>query len=180
MLITSMVVSAAAFADLQALDDSQMSAATGEGLGFALEDFVLDTEGAELSVTGIQSSAGEEIDIKWTSLYVMGEGSDEGSIRTPGQIGSYLHPYVIRSLRGREASILMILCITKSMARLIMTWLYLNLQLMSTNQMSRTAQLLPHSRIIRGVFGGSLGVTTWQRLALTESQCRRLQMKLMP
>ena len=100
MLITSMVVSAAAFADLQALDDSQMSAATGEGLGFALEDFVLDTEGAELSVTGIQSSAGEEIDIKWTSLYVMGEGSDEGSIRTPGQIGSYLHPYVIRSLRG--------------------------------------------------------------------------------
>lgn len=81
MLITSMVVSAAAFADLQALDDSQMSAATGEGLGFALEDFVLDTEGAELSVTGIQSSAGEEIDIKWTSLYVMGEGSDEGSIQ---------------------------------------------------------------------------------------------------
>lgn len=100
MLITSMVVSAAAFADLQALDDSQMSPATGEGLGFALEDFVLDTEGAELSVTGIQSSAGEEIDIKWTSLYVMGEGSEEGSIRTPGQIGSYLHPYVIRSLRG--------------------------------------------------------------------------------
>jgi hypothetical protein len=100
MLITSMVVSAAAFADLQALDDSQMSAATGEGLGFALEDFVLDTEGAELSVTGIQSSAGEEIDIKWTSLYVMGEGSEEGSIRTPGQVGSYNHPYVIRTLRG--------------------------------------------------------------------------------
>lgn len=99
-ILASIAVSSFSHADLKALDDHEMSATTGEGLGLALDNFVLDTEGAELSVTGIRSSAGEEIDIKWTSLYVMGEGSSEGTVRTPGQIGSYNHPYVIRTVRG--------------------------------------------------------------------------------
>jgi len=100
MTLALCVISYSANADLQALDDSELSSATGEGLGFAIEDFILDTETSELAVTGIRSSAGDDIDIKWTKLYVMGEGSQSGTIKTPGQIGSYNHPYVIRSVRG--------------------------------------------------------------------------------
>lgn len=89
-----------ASADLVALDDKSLGEATGEGLGFALENFVLNSDNADLSVTGITSSTGDPVDIKWTSLYIMGEGSEEGSINTGADIGSYLNPYSIRTARG--------------------------------------------------------------------------------
>ena len=88
------------FAELVALHDSELSKATGEGLGFALQDFILDSEGAELKVTGIKDSNGGEIDIDWTSFYIMGEGSQKGSVATTTDIGSYLNPWVVRSARG--------------------------------------------------------------------------------
>lgn len=88
------------FAELVALQDNELSKATGEGLGFALQDFILDSEGAELKVTGIKDSNGGEIDIDWTSFYIMGEGSQKGSVATTTDIGSYLNPWVVRSVRG--------------------------------------------------------------------------------
>jgi len=100
LVIATSFIAAAAQADLVALDDQELSTATGEGLGFALEDFMLDSESATLSITGIKSSAGDEIDIDWTSLYIMGEGSQEGTSPVAANIGSYLNPYVIRTVRG--------------------------------------------------------------------------------
>jgi len=95
-----------AFADLVALDDQELQAATGEGLGFALEDFALVSrgdEGSTLKVTGIDDSNGGEIDINWTELYILGEGSNKGqNTDSKAQIGSYLHPWVIRSARGSK------------------------------------------------------------------------------
>lgn len=89
-------------AELQAMGDSELSAATGEGLGFALEDFVLDSETANLSVTGIESSDGSEIGISWTDLYIMGEGSENGTLTDKkAQIGSYNHPWVFQTARGQ-------------------------------------------------------------------------------
>lgn len=89
-----------AYADLVAMKDGELSVATGEGLGFALEDFVLNSDGASLKVTGIKDSNGGEIDIDWTSFYIMGEGSEKGSLNTPGNIGSYLNPWTIQTTRG--------------------------------------------------------------------------------
>lgn len=89
-----------AHADLVAMADNELGNATGEGLGFALEDFVLNSDGASLKVTGIKDSNGGEIDIDWTSFYIMGEGSEKGSITTPGNVGSYLNPWTVQTIRG--------------------------------------------------------------------------------
>jgi len=89
-----------AYAELQAMDDSEMSSQSGAGLGFALQDFIFNTDDASLSVTGIDDASGNEVGIKWDEFYIMGEGSDNGSISTPTDIGSYLNPWVIRSVRG--------------------------------------------------------------------------------
>jgi len=90
---------------LDAMTENEMSNATGEGLGFALEDFVVDSDGATLSVTGINSSDGSPIDIDWTDLYIMGEGSNSGQNKVGANIGSYNHPWVFRSLRGSRGLI---------------------------------------------------------------------------
>lgn len=89
-----------AFADLKPLADAEMSATSGAGLGFALEDFMFDTEEATLSITGIEDGAGNEVGITWDQFYVMGEGSQNGSNPTSTNIGSYLNPWIIRTARG--------------------------------------------------------------------------------
>jgi hypothetical protein len=98
----SLLFSSFVSAEMVALNDNELGNSTGEGLGFALENFMLDSDSAKLSVTGIQSSSNEEINIDWTGLYIMGEGSENGSIDTPANIGSYLNPYVIRTIRGSK------------------------------------------------------------------------------
>ncbi|MEK9712830.1 MAG: hypothetical protein VW258_09705 [Thalassolituus sp.] len=98
--LVSLSLVAAVNADLVALDDQQMQATSGAGLGFALEDFVFNSDSASLSVTGVNDSEGNPVTVNWSELYIMGEGSESGTISTPADIGSYLNPWVIRSVRG--------------------------------------------------------------------------------
>lgn len=98
--VSTTMLANSALGDLVAMQDDELSMATGEGLGLALQDFILDSDGAELQVTGIKDSNGGEIDIDWTSFYIMGEGSQKGSVATTTDIGSYLNPWVFRSVRG--------------------------------------------------------------------------------
>jgi len=100
--LLSLVVSGSAFADLIALDDDALSKESGAGLGMVLEDFVLQVdEDATASLTGINSSDNSQtLEIDWSELYIMGEGSNNGTEVTPGQIGSLMHPWVLRSVRG--------------------------------------------------------------------------------
>ena len=95
---------ALSFADLKPLGDSELSAATGEGLGLVLEDFVFNADDAVTTVSGIANSQGEEILVKWTDLYIMGEGSNKGSIETPADIGTLAHPWTLSALPGSEIS----------------------------------------------------------------------------
>lgn len=103
-MLTALLFSTAAHADLIALDDMELQATSGAGLGLALEDFALVSRGEEgsvLKVTGIDDSNGGEIDINWTEFYILGEGSNKGAdIEKKAQIGSYLHPWSIRTARG--------------------------------------------------------------------------------
>jgi len=89
-----------AWSDLQPLGDHELSDQSGAGLGFALEDFMFDTEEATLRVTGIEDGEGNEVGITWDQFYIMGDGSNKGSTPTTTDIGSYLNPWVIRTTRG--------------------------------------------------------------------------------
>ena len=99
-LSAALIVAHSANADLQALDDAEMSSQSGAGLGFALQDFVFSTDDASLSVTGIEDGSSNEVGIQWDQFYIMGKGSQNGSVRIPVDIGSYLNPWVVRSVRG--------------------------------------------------------------------------------
>lgn len=99
-LSAALIIAHSANAELQALDDAEMSSQSGAGLGFALQDFVFSTDDASLSVTGIEDRSSNEVGIQWDQFYIMGEGSQNGSVKTPVDIGSYLNPWVIRSVRG--------------------------------------------------------------------------------
>lgn len=103
LLTAGLVFSFAVQAELQSMSETEMSEATGEGLGFAFEDFSFSTEGAVATFTGIENSNNEEIIADWTNFYIYGEGSNYGSEPTPTNIGSYLHPWVFRSVRGGSA-----------------------------------------------------------------------------
>ena len=95
------VASAPCFADLVALSDESLASQTGEGVALALEDFVFDVNDAVVTVTGIESSdASQTLGIEVTDFYIMGEGSENGTIETPGQIGNLKHPWLIQSVRG--------------------------------------------------------------------------------
>lgn len=99
-LSAAAIIAHSANAELQALDDVEMSSQSGAGLGFALQDFVFSTDDASLAVTGIEDGTGNEVGIKWDQFYIMGEGSQNGAVKKPVDIGSYLHPWVVRSVRG--------------------------------------------------------------------------------
>lgn len=91
------------YAELQALDDQSLSEHQGAGIALALEDFVFDVNDAITTVTGIESSdETQTLEILWTDLYIMGEGSENGTAvpKPKAQIGSLLHPWLIQSLRG--------------------------------------------------------------------------------
>lgn len=99
----SLVFSKASYAELQTMSDAEMSSATGEGLGLALEDFAFSTSGATATLTGIENSNNEEIIAQWTDFYIFGEGSQYGSQEVTTNIGSYLHPWVFQTVRGGSA-----------------------------------------------------------------------------
>lgn len=92
------------YADLKPLDDSQLSAATGEGLGLVLDDFVFNVDDAVTTLTGIENSQGEDVVVKWTDFYIMGEGSNKGSNETPVDIGTFAHPWTISAIPGSDIS----------------------------------------------------------------------------
>ena len=75
------LTSSVSYGDLVALSDASLSEETGAGIALALEDFVFDVNDAVTTVTGIESSdESQELEIQWTELYIMGEGSENGSI----------------------------------------------------------------------------------------------------
>ena len=83
-------------AELVALSDNALSQESGAGVALVLEDFVFDVNDAVTTVTGIESSdQSQELEIQWTELYIMGEGSENGTIKTPGQIGNLMHPWLV-------------------------------------------------------------------------------------
>ena len=97
---TALVFSLQTYAELRSMSEVELSNATGEGLGFALEDFAFSTDDAVATVTGFENSNNEEITAEWRQFYIYGEGSQYGTELVTTDIGSYLHPWVFRTARG--------------------------------------------------------------------------------
>ena len=67
IILGFLFVSVGCLAELKNMSDMELSTTTGDGLGFALQDFAFSTEDANVTLTGIENSNNEEILVQWFS-----------------------------------------------------------------------------------------------------------------
>ena len=99
-------------AELVSLDDDQLGAVDGEGIGFILEDFAFEAgtdvaNGNRLDISGITDSNNKDVVLSVSQFYVAGSGSNRGSnvIGTPVNIGRLLYPYILELVDGDDIGI---------------------------------------------------------------------------
>lgn len=106
---------ATAAAELEKLNDGELSEIDGAGIGMVLEDFIFshgtdapDVNGEQariFRIAGIQSTDGREVDITVNHLYIAGSGSDYGTNLTPVNLGRLLNPWRIDVVDGNDIGI---------------------------------------------------------------------------
>ena len=94
-------------AELQAMDDHQLSEVDGAGIGLVLEDFAFEAgedvaSGNRLDLSGITNKDGEDVVLSVSQFYVAGSGSNQGAnvIGNPVNLGRLLYPYNIELVDG--------------------------------------------------------------------------------
>ncbi|MGQ7959232.1 hypothetical protein ACUTAF_16225 [Pseudomonas sp. SP16.1] len=81
---------------MQALDDGELSQVSGAGVGFFLDQFYYDQGSATAQLSGIKDSQGNPLTVDFERSYVKGEGSQRGTLDSPAQLGTPLHPFSLR------------------------------------------------------------------------------------
>lgn len=106
---------AVALAELQSLDDGQLSKVDGAGIGLVLDSFTFshgtdkpDQSGEQARVfriSGIKSTDGQEVDITVNHLYIAGADSNYGQNLSPVNLGRLMNPWSIDVLNGDDIGI---------------------------------------------------------------------------
>lgn len=95
-------------AELQPLDESELSETQGLGIGLVIEDFSFDGSTGSLSVGGVEqktpAGSNEEVGIGVTRLYLKGEGSQQGQGDVRYGFGSLENPLRLDILPGSEVA----------------------------------------------------------------------------
>ncbi len=94
-------------AELVVLDDQELGAVDGEGIGFILEDFAFEAgtdvaNGNKLDISGIKNKSGQEVVLSVSQFYIAGSGSNRGAnvIGNPVNLGRLLYPYNLELVDG--------------------------------------------------------------------------------
>ncbi len=105
-------VSVMARAELVGLDDQELQAVDGEGIGFILEDFAFEAgtdvaNGNRLDISGIKNKSGQDVVLSVSQLYIAGSGSNRGTnvIGNPVNLGRLLYPYNLELVDGDSIGI---------------------------------------------------------------------------
>lgn len=99
-------------AELVSLNDQQLGAVDGEGIGFVLEDFAFEAgtdvaNGNRLDISGITDSNDNQVVLSVSQFYVAGSGSNRGQnvIGNPVNVGRLLYPYNLELVNGDDVGI---------------------------------------------------------------------------
>ncbi len=95
-----MLLTGAAQAELQALDDQELSAVQGAGFGFVLDGVLLDASGAVITINDINNASGQNVPISVKEFYLGATGSNKGANLNPVNIGRLDHPFEITLAKG--------------------------------------------------------------------------------
>ncbi|WP_417522212.1 hypothetical protein [Marinobacter sp.] len=106
---------APAFAELQSLDDGQLSEVDGAGIGLVLDNFTFshgtdqpDQNGEQarvFKISGIKSTDGRDVDITVNHLYIAGADSNYGQNLSPVNLGRLMNPWRIDVVDGDDVGI---------------------------------------------------------------------------
>ena len=100
------------YSDLEPLNDSNLSDVDGAGIGLVLEDFVFNAgesvnDGGTFEISGLQTSADEDVVIGISQFYIAGSGSNRGTnvISNPVNIGRLTNPFNLELRDGKDVGV---------------------------------------------------------------------------
>jgi len=99
MIFAGLGVSAQA---MEPLSDAELSDVQGAGLGFVLDQVLLDGSGAQIVINDITDGQGRNVPISVKNLYLGAAGSNKGANLSPVTIGSLDHPFELELAKGEE------------------------------------------------------------------------------
>ncbi len=118
LLCIGCVVASGTSAELSSLSDEELSTVNGQGVGFVLEDFVFShghdaTNNDVFKITGIKSTAGEDVEITVSQLYIargaingdFTQDSNYGQNLSPVNLGRLGNPFEVDVLDGNDIGI---------------------------------------------------------------------------
>ncbi|GLK89330.1 hypothetical protein [Pseudomonas turukhanskensis] len=99
-----LVASALAQAEMQALDDQQLSDVQGAGFGFVLDNILLDANNATITITinDITNGSGQNVPISVKEFYLGATGSNKGANLNPVTIGRLSSPFTLDLNKGEN------------------------------------------------------------------------------
>lgn len=89
-------------AELVALEDSELSAVQGAGIGFALEGVLFDASQATITINDITNGSGQNVPISVKEFYLAAAGSNKGAVLNPVDIGRLSHPFSVGLDKGED------------------------------------------------------------------------------
>lgn len=111
VLLSTLVVSGAANAELASLSDGELSDVDGAGIGLVFEDFIFDARtdaaaGQSFKIKGIKDSTGtKDVEITVSQLYISNAGSNYGENLSGVNLGRLVRPYEIELIDGDDIDI---------------------------------------------------------------------------
>lgn len=98
------------YADLVALEDNDLGAVDGEGIGLVLEDFLYNAgeavnSGGTFEISGLKTSGDEDVVIAVSQFYIAGSGSNNGSTLNSVNLGRLNNPFNIELRDGNDSDV---------------------------------------------------------------------------
>lgn len=96
---------APAYADMKAMDDSELSEVEGAGIGFVLDGIVFDASQATITINDITNGGGAaapNVPISVKEFYMAAAGSNKGATLNPTNVGRLAYPFALNLAKGEE------------------------------------------------------------------------------
>lgn len=102
LVLALLGISGLAQAELRALDDQSLSDVEGAGIGFVLEQVLLDMSQATTTINDITNGSGQNVPIQVKEFYLGATGSNKGAQLNPVTIGRLSYPFTLQLAKGED------------------------------------------------------------------------------
>ncbi|AOE87413.1 hypothetical protein [Pseudomonas sp. TCU-HL1] len=99
-VILLLLAATTAQAELKALDDAELSSVEGAGIGFVLDQVLLDANNATITINDIANGSGQNVPISVKEFYLGATGSNKGANLSPVTVGRLDHPFALNLSKG--------------------------------------------------------------------------------